>query len=84
MNEEQMIVKDALKMIAATGTNGALKSTAMGNLRTPDGMPLTPEQQGVIWGILTGRCWIVGHIEPLWHNTRWCVTPAGIAALEQM
>ena len=84
MNEEQLIVKDALKMIQLTGTNGALKSDILSNLRTPDGQPLTPEQQGVIWGTLTGRQWVVGHVEPLWHNTRWSLTLSGVRALEQM
>ena len=84
MNEEQLIVKDALKIIRLTGTNGALKSDVLANLRTPDGQLLTPEQKGVIWGTLTGRNWIVGHIEPVWHNTRWCLTPAGQSALEAM
>ena len=84
MNEEQLIVKDALQLIRLTGTNGALKSDVLSNLRTPDGQPLTPEQQGVIWGTLTGRKWIVGHIEPLWHNTRWSLTLSGIAALDLM
>lgn len=84
MNEEQMIVKDALELVAATGTNGALKSTTLNALRTPDGQPLSFEQRGVIWGILTGRNWIVGHVEPLWHDTRWCLTTAGAAALEKM
>ena len=84
MNEEQLIVKDALQLIRLTGTNGALKSDILSNLRTPDGQPLTPEQQGVIWGILTGRNWIVGHVEPLWHNTRWSLTLSGVSALEQM
>ena len=84
MNEEQLIVKDALQLIRLTGTNGALKSDVLSNLRTPDGQPLTPEQQGVIWGILTGRQWIVGRVEPLWHNTRWSLTVSGVNALEQM
>ena len=84
MNEEQLIVKDALKMIQLTGTNGALKSDVLSNLRTPDGQPLNQEQQSVIWGILTGRNWIVGHIEPVWHNTRWTLTDAGANALEAM
>ena len=84
MNEEQLIVKDALKMIQLTGKNGALKSDVLSNLRTPDGQQLNPEQQGVIWGTLTGRNWIVGHIEPLWHNTRWSLTVSGVSALEQM
>lgn len=84
MNEEQLIVKDALKMIQLTGTNGALKSDVLSNLRTPDGQQLNPEQQGVIWGTLTGRQWIVGHVDPVWHNMRWSITVSGIAALELM
>ena len=84
MNEEQIIVKDALELVAASGTTGVLKSKLLSSLRTPDGQPLTPEQQGVVFGILTGRCWIVGHLEPVWHNTRWCITIAGQAALEGM
>ena len=84
MNEEQLIVKDALKMIQLTGKNGALKSDVLSTLRTPDGQQLNPEQQGAIWGTLTGRNWIVGHVEPLWHNTRWSLTVSGFRALEQM
>ena len=84
MNEEQLIVKDALRLIQLTGTNGALKSDVLANLRTPDGQLLTPEQKGVIWGTLTGRQWIVGRVEPLWHNTRWSLTVSGVNALEQM
>ena len=84
MNEEQMIVKDALKLSAATKSHGALKSDILSTLKTPDFQPLTPEQQSVIWGILTGRNWIVGHIEQLWHNTRWCLTVKGVEALEAM
>ena len=84
MNEEQLIVKDALQLIRLTGTNGALKSDVLSNLRTPDGQQLNPEQQGVIWGILTGRNWIVGHVEPLWHNMRWSLTLSGVSALEAM
>lgn len=84
MNEEQMIVKDALELVAASGTSGVLKSKLLANLRTVDGQPLSPEQQGVVFGILAGRNWIVGHIEPVWHNTRWCLTAAGQSALEAM
>lgn len=84
MNEEQLIVKDALQLIRLTGTNGALKSDVLSNLRTPDGQQLNPEQQGVIWGILTGRRWIVGQVEPVWNNMRWSLTVSGIAALELM
>ena len=84
LNEEQIIVKDALELVAASGTAGVLKSKLLSSLRTPDGQPLSPEQQGVIFGILTGRTWIVGHIDPLWHNTRWCLTTAGSMALEAM
>ena len=84
MNEEQMIVKDALEYVAASGTTGVLKSKLLSTLRTVDGQRLSPEQEGVIFGILTGRNWIVGHIEPVWHNTRWTLTDAGAKALEAM
>ena len=84
MNEEQIIVKDALELVAASGTTGVLKSKLLSSLRTPDGQKLNPEQQSVIWGTLTGRGWITGKIEPLWHNTRWSLTVAGMRALEQM
>ena len=84
MNEEQIIVKDALELVAASGTTGVLKSKLLSSLRTPDGQPLSPEQQGVVFGILTGRGWIVGHLEPVWHNTRWCITLTGQKALEAM
>ena len=78
MNEEQMIVKDALKAVQLSGEHGQLKSVLL------DGQKLNPEQQSVIWGTLTGRGWITGKIEPLWHNTRWSLTVAGMSALEQM
>ena len=84
MNEEQMIVKDALELVAASGTTGVLKSKILSTLRTVDGQRLSPEQEGVIFGVLTGRGWIVGHIEPVWHNTRWCLTVKGSEALSQM
>ena len=84
MNEEQMIVKDALELVSASGTTGVLKSKLLSTLRTVDGQPLSPEQQGVVFGILTGRGWIVGHMEPVWHNTRWCITDKGCNALEAM
>lgn len=84
MNEEQMIVKDALKAVQLSGTHGQLKSALLNALRTPDGQQLTPEQQGVLWGTLTGRGWIVGYVEPLWGNMRWRLTVAGMRALEQM
>lgn len=84
MNEEQMIVKDALKAVQLSGTHGQLKSVLLDTLRTPDGQKLNPEQQSVIWGTLAGRNWIVGHVEPVWHNTRWRLTPAGQSALEAM
>ena len=84
MNEEQIIVKDALELVAASGTTGVLKSKLMSTLRTVDGQPLSPEQQGVIWNVLNSRNWIVGHVEPVWHNTRWCITVKGSEALEAM
>lgn len=84
MNEEQMIVKDALELVAASGTSGVLKSKLLASLRTVDGQPLSPEQQGVVFGVLAGRNWIVGHVEPVWHNTRWSLTAAGQSALEAM
>ena len=84
MNEEQIIVKDALELVAASGTTGVLKSKLLSSLRTPDGQPLTPEQQGVVFGILTGRCWIVGHMEPVWHTKRFTLTERGLTALEAM
>ena len=84
MNEEQLIVKDALQLIRLTGTNGALKSDVLANLRTPDGQLLTPEQKEVIWGTLTGRQWVVGHVDPVWHNMRWSITVSGVRALEAM
>ena len=84
MNEEQIIVKDALELVAASGTTGVLKSKLLSSLRTPDGQPLSPEQQGVVFGIISRRNWIVGHLEPVWHNTRWTLTEAGLTALEAM
>ena len=84
MNEEQELIKDALETVAATGTTGALKSKLMASLRKLDGHPLSPEEQSVIFGILTGRGWIEGHIEPVWHNTRWTLTVKGREALEAM
>ena len=61
MNEEQMIVKDALKAVQLSGEHGQLKSVLLDALRTPDGQKLNPEQQSVIWGTLTGRGWISGN-----------------------
>ena len=84
MNEEQMIVRDALELVAASGTSGVLKSKLLASLRTVNGQPLSPEQQGVVFGILAGRNWIVGRVEPVWHNTRWSLTAAGQSALEAM
>ena len=48
MNEEQMIVKDALKAVQLSGEHGPLKSVLLDALRTPDGQKLNPEQQSVI------------------------------------
>ena len=84
MNEEQMIVKDALELVAASGTTGVLKSKLLSTLRTVDGQRLSPEQEASIFSTLVGRGWIVGHIEPVWHNTRWTLTDAGLTALEAM
>ena len=84
MNEEQMIVRDALELVAASGTSGVLKSKLLASLRTVNGQPLSPEQQGVVFGILAGRNWIAGRVEPVWHNTRWSLTAAGQSALEAM
>lgn len=84
MNEEQMIVKDALEFVAASGTTGVLKSKLLSALRTADGQRLSPEQEGAVFSTLVGRCWIVGHMEPVWHNTRWCLTVNGSEALSQM
>ena len=84
MNEEQMIVKDALELVSASGTTGVLKSKLLSSLRTVDGQRLSPEQEGAVFSTLVGRCWIVGHMEPVWHNTRWCITVTGQKALEAM
>lgn len=84
MEEEETIIRDALRLIAAAGTSGVLKSKLMLAVRKLDGTFLSPEQQTVIWGILTGRNWIVGHVEPIWHNTRWCLTSKGAEALESL
>lgn len=84
MNEEQMIVKDALELVAASGTTGVLKSKLLSTLRTVDGQRLSPEQEASIFSTLVGRGWIVGHIEPVWHNTRWTLTVKGSEALSQM
>lgn len=84
MEEEQVIVRDALNIVQAAGGAGVLKSKLLAALRTLNGLPLSPEQQGVIFGILTGRGWITSHIEPIWHNTRWTITVKGTEALEAM
>lgn len=84
IEEEQELVRDALEYVKSSGTTGVLKSKLLGVLRDRRGQILTPEQQAVIFGILTGRCWIIGYVEPLWHNTRYTLTAAGLTALEQM
>ena len=84
MNEEQMIVKDALKAVQLSGEHGQLKSVLLDALRTPDRHKLNPEPQRAIRGILTARRTTTAKIEPLWHNTRWSLTVAGMRALEQM
>lgn len=84
MEEEETILRDALRLVSAAGTSGVLKSKLLLAVRKLDGTFLDPEQQTVVWGILTGREWIAGHLEPVWHNTRWCLTPKGAEALERL
>lgn len=82
--EEQTVVRDALRLVSAAGTSGVLKSRLLTAVRKLDGTLLGPEQQSVVWNLLVSRGWIVGHLEPVWHNTRWCITPKGAEALENL
>ena len=84
MEEEQIIVKDALELLRAAGGTGALKSKVFAAVRNIDGSPLTPEQQDCVWTMLERRGWISSHIEPVWHNKRWTLTERGLTALEGM
>ncbi len=85
MSEEEIyIVKSALDLLNAAGGTGVLKSGLLGALRKLDGRALTPEEKGVVWDILTARGWIDSHVEPLWHNIRWSLTPAGATAREAL
>ncbi len=85
MNEEEaLVIKNALELINAAGGTGVLKSRLVGALRKMNGRQLTQEERDVVWALLTTRGWIDSHIEPLWHNIRWSITPAGVTALEAM
>lgn len=85
MNEElNELIKNALQLVAAAGGTGVLKTRLLAALRKMNGRSLTPEEQDEVWGIINHRGWIESHIEPLWHNIRWSLTPSGQTALEAM
>ncbi len=84
LEEEQLVVKDAMELIGAAGGTGVLKSKLFAALRNMDGTTLTPEQQDAVFCLMERRCWITSHIEPIWHNRRWTLTERGLVALEGM
>ena len=84
MNEEQIIIKDCLEFVKAAGGTGVLKSKLFDAVRNMDGTKLTPEQQDVVFRQLVDRGWIIDHLEPVWHNRRWCLTERGLTAYEGM
>ena len=84
MDEEQLIVKDALEFFRAAGGTGVLKSKLFDAVRNADGTPLTPEQRDVVFTLMERRGWIASHVEPIWHNRRWTLTERGLTALEGM
>ncbi len=84
MDEEQLIVKDALEFVRAAGGTGVLKSKLSDAVRNADGTPLTPEQRDVVFTLMERRGWIASHVEPIWHNRRWTLTERVLTALEGM
>lgn len=84
MSEDQIIVKDALEFIKTAGGVGVLKTKLFDAVRNVDGSKLSPEQQDYIFRLLVDRNWIVDHLEPVWHNRRWCLTERGLTAYEGM
>jgi len=84
MNEEQLIILNALELVKSSGGAGVDKTRLLDALRTIDGNHLSPDQKVYVWNFITSRKWIVDHLEPLWHGWRWCLTPSGLTALEAM
>jgi len=84
MNEEQLIIQNALDLVKSAQGVGVDKTRLLDTVRTLNGAHLSPEQKDYVWNVLTTRGWIIDHLDPLWHGHRWCLTPSGLTALEAM
>lgn len=84
MNEEEMIIRDALELVRASAGTGVDRTKLLNALRTLDGLPLSPEQKAYVFEVLETRGWVTYHLNPVWHSKRWTLTPAGLTALEAM
>lgn len=81
---DMIVVKTALKTIAAAGDTGLKKSDILAQCDRAHGTPLSNDEQEEFFRLLVDRQWVTSYVEPLWHNRRYRLTPRGMTALEGM
>ncbi len=81
---DKFVIKTALQTLQAAGGAGVKKQTLLQQIDLAAGTPTTDEQREAAFSLLRDRGWIEYHLEPIWHDQRWTITPRGLTALEGM
>ncbi len=81
---DRFVIKTALQTLQAAGGAGVKKSALLDQIDLAAGTPTTDEQREAAFSLLRDRGWMEYHLEPIWHDQRWTITPRGLTALEGM
>jgi hypothetical protein len=81
---DKHVIKTALETLRAAGGAGVTKNALLDQIDLAAGTPTTNEQREAAFALIRDRGWMVSHLEPIWHTTRWSLTERGLTALEGM
>ena len=81
---DKFVIKTALETLKAAGGTGVKKAALLEQIDLAAGAPTTDEQRERAFRMLEDRGWMTYHMEPIWHDQRWCITERGMTALEGM
>ena len=82
--KDKYIIKQALRLVEASGGNGVTERQLKEHIDLAAGEPLASDKLDEAVEMLKERGWSTWYMEPIWHAKRYTLTPRGMTALEGM